>query len=358
MNYRQVYIWNGKSETATSGTLTEEITLDQPISRLHLNVLCTTTTGAELAHPAKMITKFEIVDGSDVLFSLSGREIQALQYYTGRKDMFNGNIVKGAEAFWVSLEIDFGRYLYDPELALMPAKFKTPTIRITYNTALSGTVSATDWDLIAYVFDDKAISPQGFLMAKEHQTYVPTASTHKYIDLPTDYPIRMLMLQGLSNTRDAVQMLDFIKLSEDHDKRIPYNIRGRELHHTLVDLYGFGKERIKLAAGTAKDHIYTMLAHNPMVHPIGQTKAGTFLLDHTGAGDLNITSSVASNTCEGYVIGSLPHGALILPLGDRDDIMDFYDVARIGSLRLDLLATSNVGTSPAVQVVVQQLRTY
>ena len=75
---------------------------------------------------------------------------------------------------------------------------------------------------------------------------------------------------------------------------------------------------------------------------------GRFYIDHEGG---------AGNT---QVLGRgwVPHGTLEIPFGLQDDPDDWYDASGIGSLRLDVQASSAMTSSESCQVFMQQLRKY
>lgn len=80
MNYRLANILAEEAAT-TAATKTLDINLADPISRIVVQMKGLNSSGVPTAHPAKMISKIELVDGSDVLFSLSGVEAQALNFH-------------------------------------------------------------------------------------------------------------------------------------------------------------------------------------------------------------------------------------------------------------------------------------
>ena len=80
MNYKWSEILSAETYAA-AGTKVIDIDLSDPISRLSILMKATNNGGVPTDHPAKIIKKVELVDGSDVLMSLSGMDIQALNHY-------------------------------------------------------------------------------------------------------------------------------------------------------------------------------------------------------------------------------------------------------------------------------------
>ena len=55
--------------------------------------------------------------------------------------------------------------------------------------------------------------------------------------------------------------------------------------------------------------------------------------------------------------GTQPHACFPIDFGDQDDLDDWYDVTKIGSLNL-IMTGGSAGSSAVVKVVAQQLKNY
>jgi len=128
MNYRLASILPSEAAN-TAGTKTIDINVADPISRFVIQMKGLNSADAPVAHPAKMISKIELVDGSDVLFSLSGVEAQALNFYDeGKVPHTVLNYLNDVYAI-ATFHIDFGRFLYDPVLAFDPKKLRIHSLK-------------------------------------------------------------------------------------------------------------------------------------------------------------------------------------------------------------------------------------
>ena len=362
MNYRV-------SQIQTLVTLTDnktdvyEIRVKEPISRITISLRGTNADSVPDGHPAKAISKIELVDGSEVLYSLSGEQAQAVDFYDTGKTPLNVVSFVNANIWTCLINMNFGRHLWDTQLALDPKKFKNLQLKVTHkvaDTAGSGTTSTTSTITIyAHVFDEKAVSPTGFLMNKEIFAYVIGAqNSYKEIELPTDYVYRRMMMQALYVGQDIGTIINQFRISEDNDKRIPFDIKVSDHLKMIAPEYGKWEEAIvcantgsAVAFYTAIDYEYAMghlgtvdvdTTQQLNAYPIG----GRFYL--TGAG-----ASEAVINFEGYA----PHGCVPIFCGQQEDIADWYDVRKIGSLVARFKAGSHAGTSTA-RMIIQQLRTY
>lgn len=358
MNYRIASIL--ASETATTAaTKTIDLDMSDVISRLVVQFKGTNGGSTPTAHGATMVTKIELVDGSDVLFSLSGKECQALNFYDTGHMPWSAQVYMNDVQNIQTFHLSFGRYLWDTELALDPNRFRNLQLKITH-TAISGgsTPDAATMSVFAYVFDEKRPSPSGFLMAKEHYSYTLVASAHEYINLPTDYPIRKLMIASLATTKQPWEQYNKIKLSEDNDKKVVIN---NESTSDLFKLFYVDYEIIEtmMITGTGSEVTFYCTPSYDVkgtLTGISGTQAAA-IINYAYGGTIPITSDSAEHS-QVLIQGRAPHGALALPFGDEDNISDWYNVTKLKQLRLDITAGSGCTTSSTAQIVIQQYRRY
>jgi len=171
-----------------------------------------------------MVSKIEVVDGSDVLFGLSGVEAQALNYYEkGRMPHNVCNYIDDAKAI-ATYELNFGRFLWDTILALDPTKFTNPQLKITHNKANGGSSpDVGELAVFAHIFDEKTVSPTGFLTSKEQYSYTLQAGANEPIDIATDLPYRKLLIQSMSTSLQPWEQYNQLKLSQDNDRKVIIN---------------------------------------------------------------------------------------------------------------------------------------
>ncbi|TES92258.1 MAG: hypothetical protein E3J94_02790 [Desulfobacteraceae bacterium] len=362
MNYRIAKIL---PRLAVSSDYTEviDITLADPVSQFEICYESTAVgSGSPDHHAARCVSKIELIDGSDVLFSLTGQEAQAVDFYHNRSEPANdGKYQVGANASMV-FNLNFGRFLFDPLFAFDPKKFNNPQLKVTIDRGAGGVQSVAGFiTIIAKIFDGKAVAPEGFLMHKEIKNYGLGSASHEYTDMPTDFPFRKMFIAAQTENVEITALIDTLKLSEDNDRKIPFDITVAELLRSIVGQCPPYREHLLLAAGGSGSTFYTTPCHhvriagstwevenNPYTMTLFSGDGGKATL----YGESTITNFIAS--VEGYA----PHGAMEIPFGLQDDPDDWYDVAALGSLRLDILSKSGRSSSDTVQVFLQQLRRY
>jgi len=358
MNYRNATVLASESLNA-SGTKVIDLTLQDVISRICIQVKATNNGTTLTAHPAEIVSQIEIVDGSDVLCSMSAKEALALSYYQTGRTPFVVNNYQDDEMAIFNAEIMFGRFLYDELLALNPTKFRNLQLKITYDRDAGGSApDAATLRVKADVFDQKTPAPVGFLTTKEVVSYVMTASANEYIDLPIDNIMRGLMIQSEKAGTAPSGLYNNIKLSEDNDKRVPINEATSDLLKYFAALLPALQENFTVAGNAAAQTIYCMTGYEGWVNAVQRDgAAGDFIATQPAGGTFDLTGG-AGGTVQGGVVGYAPFGSLYLPFGKQNVIEDWFDVTKIGSLRLTLKGASGLAGTETCQVTTVQLRKY
>jgi len=358
MKYRTVVL-EDNLDISTAATKTWDLNLNDPISRLSFkfNIQNHATTPVIVAHPARAVTKVEIIDGSHMIASISGEQLLSMNYYDNKRmpqSYING--VTATQSYFTAC-LDFGRWLWDTELAFDPKRYNNPQIRITYNKALYETSAAymylTMW---ADVFDEKAPSPRGYLKRHEITTWTPANSTKTRLDLPIDFPYRALFATGYSTTDTVKAAIEQLKISEDTDKKVPIDINTKYLAGQIMGDYPPILETVVHVGATGTETLYTMASNEGKFVGLSTTQEIVFLTSYT-ADTLVVDCQTGSNRIEGTSTGYIPFHTLPLYFGDRNDLGDWYDPITAAIKKLELIATgsSSVGTSPVGRICLEQL---
>ena len=158
MNYRHSTILARMAVSADT-TKVIDLNLINPVSQFHI-VYENTGVGSTIgSHAANCITKIELIDGSDVLISLSGKELQALDFYHQKKEPANLNVYLNGMNCEQVFNVNFGRFLWDPILAFDPKKFINPQLKITIDINGGGNASVAGFLAVyANIFDERNIN--------------------------------------------------------------------------------------------------------------------------------------------------------------------------------------------------------
>lgn len=339
-----------------SGTEPTDITLSDVITAIRIMVIATSAGTTWSDHPAANVTKIEIVDGSDVLFSLTGKCAEAMDFNQrprARASMIECRNGRGCACVF---DINFGRYIGDRELAFDPKQFKNPQLRLTWDIDVCQTdASAGTYLAQALVFDENQPSPVGFLMSKEIKAFTPAADSWEYTDMPTDYPYRTLGIQAQVGGSNLATSLADVKLSEDNDKRIPFNDTANDLARFYASMMGEYSEFIRIVLTNAEAYYYCTPGYNTVLtaSSLGQAAAPEV---ETAQGGKFMALGGTAGQYQFVCKGQLPHQVLAIPFGRRNVIDEWYDVTRLGNLRLSLKGGS--AATGTYRIITEQLRRY
>jgi hypothetical protein len=359
MKYRSTNIFAQKSYTADFTELID-VNLADPISEIQINYQGMNTSGSTgaTAHWAKAVTKVELTNGSDVLFSMSGFDLYAYSLLHSKRVPAQWLHYWNDNTYSIGLRIPFGRKLWDPDLALDPKKFSNLQLKISSDMDAGGAApDASKLDVWALCFDEKSIAPMGFLSGKLIKEYTMGDASHEYTDLPTDEIIRKLLVRAHVAGTEPNQVLSHIKLDEDNDRHV--------IIDADADVVGwlFPEENIKIHEGFYFQNDGSKRAYyctpTSKVYPVacGYTGTASAYFD-TYDGDGGRVYIDGSGACNGicHAEGFYPNGMFAIPFGDPNDPDDWFDPEGIKTLRLDLKSCSSM--TNAAQILLQTLRRY
>lgn len=363
MNYRLAKIWPRKQYSADETEIIN-INLADPISRIVVtyepdnNPSGANATG----HPARCISKIELVDGSDSLFSLSGQEAQGVDFYDGQKVPANIMCYLNGMYSEMIFNMNFGRHLWDPELAFDPKKFTSPQLKITMDIDAGGDEANDGYlTVFAHAFDEKAISPVGMLMTKRQKQYTLVNSGHEYTDLPLDFPHRQIFVRAQRYGTGPEYQIDEIQLSEDQDKRKPIECTMFQLLRNIASMWGPYGEWILVPGMTSAQYFYCTPCYWPtFIDTQWRAAVATAEASCYGGdgGRFQHDAEASGPNHQIHAKGWAPHAVVPLLPKLGDDIENWYDVSGLGNLKLDIKGGSSVGTSQTCEIITQQLRRY
>ena len=368
MRVRDGVIEYQKTITDTE-TLIKDINIPDPISAFYLEVECTNgATSNEDNFISDIITKIEVVDGSDVLVSLNMSQLEALYFYkTGEPStLFPSEWASGAQRHGVYLL--FGRYLWDPMFCFVPTKYRNPQIKITANKAAIRAASATGFatgnnilvTIVAKIFEEGA-SPVGHLMVKQIDSFTSAASGDKRIELPTDYVYRLLMPRFWIEGSDIDEVVTDLKLTCDTDKFIPFNRKVKQLDAEAQARFGLARLKHDFFRGgsfTAR----TLCNKEPWVTGFVKTPATPRVIvpwaqwSSTYNGELYDMAGVLDGTARQITAmeeGHALHATLPVVFGRFMEPDTWFDPKTYG--KIELVMTQAV-VSAVCEIVLEQVR--
>jgi hypothetical protein len=367
MKYRDVELYYQQT-LDNVGTKIMDLRTTDPISAIRFTFFGTNdATFNKENYLNDVITKIELVDGSDQLLSLSMKEAQALQFRrTGKMPFMRpGESASGAQEEQVM--ILFGRYLWDTEYFMDLTKFRNPQLKITTNIAairaagdagfLTGTLQVSV-DLL--VIQEGAEASKGFMMAKNIYGFTGADSGDEHIDMPMDYPYLGLLLRAYQEGHDPDHNISKIKLNCDAGKYIPFDIRVKDLYRCEENDVGIAELRQYIFRKDA-EWVHHIITHDPIVvfNPgIPGRIAGAYTA-FNGQFKFNLrahdNTPVAAEENTAIIIrGSCPHSTVYIPFGIPENPATYFDPKVFGDI--DLILTQD--DPAAIALVLIQLRPY
>ena len=354
-----------------TGTLIKDLDLVDPVTALYLEHQATNEATSNKGNfLSDIITKIEIVDGSEVLYSLNLTELEALHFYKLGKVpvLFPSEWASGSQRHGCYLL--FGRYLGDQEFAIDFAKFKNPQLKITTNIAAiraigsavgfaTGTIKCT---IVAKVMEGFS-APGKYLMAKELMSFTSTATSgaEERKELPTDLVYRMLMTRHWVQQKDIDEVTSDLKLTADADKYIPFNRKVNQLDAEAFAQFGAG--RIKHDIFTQHQAAWRMLFNKePSYTPLAWEDATPEIIGAryfwSSEGKLDITDNAGTTISSDMKItgveeGHALHASLPIPFGELMKPETWFDPS--GFKKLELVFTSG-GSAGSCAIVAEQVR--
>jgi len=345
---------------AVAGTRTLDLNVRDPISRLSICIKVTNATTTPVGHPAEVIKKISVVDGSDVLFEMTGAEAAALGFFKTKMQPADILNYQNLQMPKFTADIFFGRYLWDRELAVDPKNHHNLQLRVTHDKALGGNTPTTGEMFVrADVFDEDPPTPIGYMCAKEQYRFTQVANTWYYVDLPTDFDISMLML-GCQNTTEAPNFnFSEFKVSQDQDKHIVAEFLMHDYMQYISPFYPPWIDKIygNAVSTGARNHFCAPTYERRMAFVQNNDVNSTFQVPSAQGQTIAILAEV-SGGFEGLVSGDCPQGMFPIPFGHQHDMEDYWRAIPGGSKRIDIKCAGAPDVSQTAKVITEQKRTY
>ncbi len=367
MRTREVYLV--KDETLLDAqTRIIDLAIVDPVSYIEVRYAATNGVTSCIDHQIHdNVPSIELVDGSDVLQSLSMMDWQALDFYTNGRIPFQVLTELGGAVQQESVIIPFGRYPNDPDYWFDARKYRNPQLRLTHALTISPTVGFVSGsgrlNVIAHVMESGAGPSKGFLTAKQHKSWTTLASGEEVTNLPRDLATRLLIFRSLRSLSPIHVTIPSLKLSIDHDRWVPVHkdvpdilARNREVFGRVTQVKGV----LTANAGTVLSDVFTI------------ESAAIAILDPTNFGHISgivgervSTQIIHMPTATSVALQATPqlgvltllgdslHSTLAIPFGRIEDPGTWLDPTKHQDIRL-IVTQAFVGGAAAV--ILQQLR--
>jgi hypothetical protein len=368
MRNRKVYLVEDEVLDA-SGTRIFNLDFSNPLVALIITIEGKKYDMSDTHNPiiAREISKIEIVDGSDVLFSMNMEEAQALQLYTfGGMPFLNysNNSISGRCR--ATAKIAFGRDDSDNEWMLDCTRFVNPQLKVTYAFTEGAGYWTDNYQKLtvwALVCESPVTAALGFLMGKQVYTWAKATSGDETIDMPRDFPYRFMMVRVKDSDTPTYAEISKIKLSCDIDRFVPVNITTQDLYFENVGKYGMLRCQMEtIGDGSDTD----IKAHSPFANNWGGSiqcwnsgDVAVIKRPYSGYSTIGKDTTTALDASQRAIVTHMGHEFHFcepLPFGNLRDAGEFFDPTPFQAVRLILTQGQTDACSSAV--VLQQVRPY
>jgi len=348
MRYRKYYIQDNFT-LADAGTRTIDVNIQDPITAFWVKFQSTnggTVNKANLL--PQCVSSIQLIDGADVLYSLSGQQAYALAAYQLGHLPRNEFDESAGDPQTFCFPMMFGVEFGDKRRSFNPKRFKNPQLRFTWNQAAINAVGANGFltnrlqlSILADVMEG-APDPLAFLMHKEIYTWTSAAAGWEYIDLPMDYPYRGMMLRGVKASTQWHWIFDQNRMNCDGGQHIAMDLRGWDLLNwltTQTPLFHY-THCFRLSNGDSielvlRDHEALQFQCDALADYVT-----TYSNSGWGAGPTTTrvggAAGAANTKFYADIQGRNPFDCAYIPFGDQEDPADWFPTREFKGIRMEI----------------------
>lgn len=342
------YVMENKTDMGTSGTKVYDLDFSDPITELDIRLDASNgATNNKEAPLERTVSKIEIVDGGEVLWSAPGDVALAVSAQLAGHTGHCYNTEVGSDTPYASIPIRFGRHLFDPQFAFNPLAHKNPQLRVTFDEATVRAAGATGFVsdsitmmLVAHLME-QAPAPIGFLGLREIETFTTLDSGIRRVALPTDAVIRNIINRVFLTDIDVRNCITNYKLSANGGQYVAFDWSSDHVLNFHAENFA-PVEYSNLLECDNGDRVETW---------IGLDKAGQITARNVGVimgadafwpGSALVRAvnhaNASQSAVDGFmtVLGWAMHNTLIIPMGLQSDPDTWFDAKVFNNLELHL----------------------
>jgi len=356
-----------------AGTLVEPINIQDSIVDFYIRMYAQNGASHNIRNPIKcVLDRIDIVDGSDVLFSLNSYEILALSFYHYKESLEMGEDERPDQYQYCDFNIPLGLGRVDPVVAFDPTQFANPQLVLHWDLENVRDTGATGYvhdslcvDIMADVIDVAPTRPSGYLMTKELLQWISVDGAQQRIDLPTDYAYRTMFLRANHHCMTpyfdqelSTGVIEKVRHDCDEQKYIPFEIYGDDWKVWDKKWYGFWHQGYWFfVSGGSTAWRDLNLRANLAVAGSGIVSGGNMdVVFPSTCMELELkTAGGSDHAVHVKADGTLPCGTFAWPYGDPDEPNEWLQIMEHDRSRLTVDQEED---DCSVEVFLTQYRTY
>ena len=321
-----------------------------------------------------MMSKIEvIVNGSQVVKSLTGEQLLALMHYqkTLQRGHDAAHLPSGLheETFYINL----GRHYHDPEYMLDLGQVNDPELRIEHNFSLAthhgwthGCALSTEpsYCIICHILRDPNVVPKGYIKTSEVFRHQSAANRQRNMTVPRGPMYSNLYLQSWYASEGLGINIDHVELNVNSDDIIPIRVQVEELESENVRMYGMAKrqEWVVLTGGQAYPF---PIETGHVAGLIGNAEDAMFAFSNIWANlgvptMMTVSSGAVDTGAHGVhmmIRGAFPFSLAAIPIFDPWDPDTWIKSDELGDLWLRVEETGVAGTNVYLKLLADEVVT-
>lgn len=354
-------------DMGTAGTLSFDLDFSDPITELIMRIEGNNgSTDNKGNPPERCISKIEIVDGGEVLWSANGKVAFASAAHIRGTVGHCYRTEIGSDTPYTTIPIRFGRFLYDPLYAFNPLAHRNPQLKVTFNEATIQTAGNDGYVSDSLVLDltaqlmEEAPPPTAFLGLREIETFTTTDSGIRRVSMPTDVVYRHLINRCWLTNIDIRNPVNRYRLSADGGKFVPFDLPSDRFADLVASAYPpvLLADLKVLTQATPTDSwmgldYWGQITGRPLGYIVNTdgfwpSRFYPRIYSHAGVAGTDIGAHTV-------ICGWAIHNTLVYPFGDPREPETWFDAKQFNTLELHL---TNGDASAEDNVVVEQVYQY
>ena len=366
------------AQAGATGSATFDLPEKGFLPQVNLTVASTPLAVTNPAIPiADQLTRIEIIDGGNVIKSLTGNQVKALAAYWGIQNIATqeGQLTAVETYDWFPLQL--GALIDGINYAPDMSQFSNPQLRVTWDCSITTTrfgmvcdaitTPAMKFSLLCEMIRDSKSYQHGYIKSTILKEFTQVVSTQQTIDVPRGRPLLGLGIEAGYAAKLFYNDVAEIELNMDNGAWVPFHFYAEEIN--LAQMLWF-KQSFRYAWNAAMVNAKVIDPH--MGYPVWLGVTSNLAtgeqcmipLSRVGGITLNDfdlatpTAIAAYNVKQFCVSGWEPFHLWYCPMRQiQADEEDSLDTSAFNNITLKVTSDASASTSMKPEIIAEVLMT-
>ncbi|NVM22286.1 MAG: hypothetical protein HWN68_10965 [Desulfobacterales bacterium] len=187
-----------------------------------------------------------VVNGSQVVKSLTGSQILAMNMYDGTYDRQQAPRLYFNTSHHETFYLNFGRFYHDKQFMLDLGQVNDPELRITFNFGLGNhhgwllgaTFGTADYTVIPHLLRDSMVVPRGYIKSSEAYRFTSVPGLRQNMTLPRGPVYNGFYLESRYSGQGHGMNMDYVEVNINNGEKIPFRLEQGEFMTEMKRRYG------------------------------------------------------------------------------------------------------------------------